>query len=409
MAPGILETNDLTQFSSNAVKLSVFPDGLRTSGQHPPVYSQVRPHKDFPLIHTGPTVWKAEDYRDCPELWTHRFSAEEIREIGRASDEFIRNETPLTGISKQNFPLPNLSVRLEELRKDLIDGKGFFLFRGLPVREWDLQKCATAYMGLGTYLGYFVSQNGRGHVLGHVKDLGEDPTKTDRVRIYRTNARQYFHTDGADFVGLLCIAKSLSGGESDIASTHHVFNTLQESHPDVAQTLCEPNWYFDRKGEVSEGEEEWIRGSIFYLENDRSDSPPRVYAKFDPMNVTSLARFNSGPNARIPPLSEKQKYALDVFEKTCAELSLHMILAPGDIQFLSNAQVFHARTAYTDHPPGAVDEDGLPARRRHLMRLWLAAPESEGGWRLPYHDTLQKKRGGIQVNDTAPVCPLDAE
>lgn len=100
MAPGILETNDLTQFSSNAVKLSVFPDGLRTSGQHPPVYSQVRPHKDFPLIHTGPTVWKAEDYRDCPELWTHRFSAEEIREIGRASDEFIHNETPLTGISK---------------------------------------------------------------------------------------------------------------------------------------------------------------------------------------------------------------------------------------------------------------------------------------------------------------------
>lgn len=100
MAPGILETNDLTQCSSNTVKLSVFPDGLRTSGQHPPVYSQVRPHKDFPLIHTGPTVWKPEDYRDYPELWTHRFSAEEIREIGRASDEFIQNETPLTGISK---------------------------------------------------------------------------------------------------------------------------------------------------------------------------------------------------------------------------------------------------------------------------------------------------------------------
>jgi hypothetical protein len=78
---------------------------------------------------------------------------------------------------------------MEELRRDLIDGKGFFLFRGLPVQEWDLQKCATAYMGLGTYLGYFVSQNGRGHVLGHVKDLGEDPTKSDRVRIYRTNAR----------------------------------------------------------------------------------------------------------------------------------------------------------------------------------------------------------------------------
>jgi hypothetical protein len=210
-------------------------------------------------------------------------------------------------------------------------------------------------------------------------------------------------------VGLLCIAKSLSGGESDIASTHHVFNVLQERHPDVVQTLCEPNWYFDRKGEISEGEDGWIRGSIFYLENDCRRSAPRIYAKFDPMNVTSLARFNSGPDACIPPLSDRQKRALEIFEKTCAELSLHMILAPGDIQFLSNAQVFHARTAYTDHPPGAVDEEGRPARRRHLMRLWLAAPESEGGWRLPYHDTMEKKRGGIQVNDTPPVCPLDAE
>lgn len=220
---------------------------------------------------------------------------------------------------------------------------------------------------------------------------------------------QYFHTDGSDIVGLLCIAKSLSGGESDIASTHHVFNVLQERHPDVVETLTEPNWYFDRKGEVSDGEEPWIRGSILYLENERSGDNPRVYAKFDPNNVTSLARFNSGPDAQIPPLSDKQKYAMEIFEKTCAELSLHMILAPGDIQFVSNSHVFHARTAYTDHPPGAVDEDGRPARRRHLMRLWLSAPESEGGWKLPYHDTLEKKRGGIQVNDQPPICPLDAE
>lgn len=44
-------------------------------------------------------------------------------------------------------------------------------------------------MGLGSHFGYFVSQNSRGHVLGHVKDLGEDATAKDRVRIYRTNAK----------------------------------------------------------------------------------------------------------------------------------------------------------------------------------------------------------------------------
>ena len=44
-------------------------------------------------------------------------------------------------------------------------------------------------MGLGSYFGYFTSQNKHGHVLGHVKDLGEDATRPDKVRIYRTNAK----------------------------------------------------------------------------------------------------------------------------------------------------------------------------------------------------------------------------
>lgn len=82
-------------------------------------------------------------------------------------------------------------------------------------------------------------------------------------------------------------------------------------------------------------------------------------------------------------------------------LSLHMILEVGDIQFLSNAHVLHARTEYKDHAP--------PAPRRHLMRLWLATPEGEGGWKLPFHDSNEKKRGGIQVDDVGPVAHLDAE
>lgn len=90
-----------------------------------------------------------------------------------------------------------------------------------------------------------------------------------------------------------------------------------------------------------------------------------------------------------------------MLEDTCLRLSLHMILEIGDIQFLSNEHVLHARTAYKDYPP--------PAPRRHLLRLWLSTPENEGGWRLPFHDSDHKKRGGIQVNDTPPRAPDDAE
>ncbi|MCJ1395162.1 hypothetical protein MMC18_008043 [Xylographa bjoerkii] len=412
MAPGLTESYPATphQFQK-AVSRAIFPDGIKTSGQHPPLYNDLRPFEDFPKAINGPTVWRSEDFISAPEKWVHRFTEEEIAEMSEAADAFLSSGTPLTGISKANFRIPRMSAFMESIRSDLLNGKGFILFKGFPVEEWGNHKSAVAYMGLGTYLGYFVSQNARGHVLGHVKDVGDDPKQIDKVRIYRTNARQFFHQDDSDIVGLLCIARALKGGESDIVSSHHVYNVLSEERPDVLKTLMEPIWYFDRKGEVSEGEEPYIKTSIFYLEKGGNG---RVYSKYvqhdsrfcfayarrwDPYYVRSLTRYSD--RGIIPPLSPAQLEAADVLEATCKRLALHMVLEVGDIQFLSNEHVFHARTEYTDHAP--------PAPRRHLMRLWLATPEDEGGWKLPFHDSAEKKRGGIQVDDRPPVAPLDAE
>jgi hypothetical protein len=208
--------------------------------------------------------------------------------------------------------------------------------------------------------------------------------------------RQFFHADDCDIVGLLCVHRALEGGESDIVSSHHVYNTLAAERPDVLKTLTDPIWYFDRKGETSKGQEEYIRTSVIYLERGEN---ARVYTKWDPYYVRSLTRFSDA--GLIPPLSPAQLEALQVLEETCQRLSLHMILEVGDIQFVSNSHVLHARTAYKDYAP--------PAPRRHLMRLWLATPENEGGWKLPFWDSNEKKRGGVQVDDTAPVAPLDAE
>lgn len=222
---------------------------------------------------------------------------------------------------QDKFHLPNMSGFLEALRKEILNGKGFLLFKGFPVKDWGNAKSAVAYMGLGTYLGYFVSQNGLGHVLGHVKDTGADPTQIDKVRIYRTAARQFFHADDSDIVGLLCIARSLEGGESDIASCHNLFNVLQREQPDVVETLTQPIWYFDRKGEISEGQEPYTRQPVFYKETGPEG---RVYTKFDPYYVHSLKRFSDA--GIVPPLSEAQQKAARVLEETCQRLALHMIL-----------------------------------------------------------------------------------
>lgn len=88
--------------------------------------------------------------------------------------------------------------------------------------------------------------------------------------------RQFFHADDSDIVGLLCIARALEGGESDLASSHSVYNVLARERPDVLKTLTERIWYFDRKGETSRGQQEYIRTSVMYLERGEN---PRVYTK----------------------------------------------------------------------------------------------------------------------------------
>ncbi|OAL33692.1 hypothetical protein AYO20_07030 [Fonsecaea nubica] len=386
---------------STPIDLSIFPDGFKTSGQHPPLYDKLYPYSAFPKSISGPTVWSSEDYASHPETWTHVFSDSEINELSTAADNFMAQGLPLTGISPSNFPLPSMAASLKSMRNEILNGKGFILYKGFPVQQWGSHKSAVAYMGLGTYIGYPVSQNGRGHILGHVKDLGEDSTQIDKVRIYRTNARQFFHADDSDVVGLLCIARAEEGGESDVACVHQVWNILQVEFPDVAELLTQPVWYFDRKGEVSRGEEPYIRTSVFYLETPEAGKEQRVYCKWDPYYVRSLTRFSD--KGIIPPLSPAQVRALETLEAVCQRVKLHMILEVGDIQFVSNSHILHARTAYRDYGP----DSGMP--RRHLMRLWLSCPVSEGGWRLPFHDADERKRGGIQVDDTRPVARLDAD
>ena len=108
MAPGALIPEEARSSyrpgKNSSVPRSVFPDGIRTSGQHPPLYDILKPYSEFPSEIGGPTVWKKEDYTDSPERWTRRLTENEIQELGAASDRFIESGTPLTGIEKVSIP-----------------------------------------------------------------------------------------------------------------------------------------------------------------------------------------------------------------------------------------------------------------------------------------------------------------
>jgi hypothetical protein len=105
MAPSVLDSqpvapHSLTSPAQKPVDRKVFPDGIKTSGQHPPLYDLIRPYSDFPKEIKGESVWKAEDYTNNPERWVHVFNQEEIDELSAIADKFLADKTPLTGISK---------------------------------------------------------------------------------------------------------------------------------------------------------------------------------------------------------------------------------------------------------------------------------------------------------------------
>jgi hypothetical protein len=79
-----------------------------------------------------------------------------------------------------------------------------------------------------------------------------------------------------------------------------------------------------------------------------------------------------------------------------------MDLKPGDMQFVYNHTQLHDRTAFVDWPE--------PARRRHLLRLWLAIPGDRPlpeCFRQRYGSIEIGNRGGILVAGTKLHAPLD--
>ena len=341
-----------------------------------------------PEVLDSPAAWRGQEMV-AQDVWEYRLTEAEVAEVDAAVAAIDR---PLIEVDREAFPLPTLGPKLAGLRRELLDGRGFFLLRGLPVRRMSREEAVAAFWGIGAHFGSARSQNAKGHLMGHVKDMGlhsSDPN----VRVYQTRERQLFHTDSVDIVALMCLQPARFGGLSSIVSSVAVHNEMAQSRPDLAAELYEP-FFVDRRGEVPEGMKPWFTLPIF---NRVDGELTTIYTR---RYIESARRF-----AEVPALTPKQVEALDLFDSLCNsdEFRLDMAFEAGDMQFLCNHVILHDRTAFEDWPE--------PERRRHLLRLWLCPPE---GRRLPeafaarYGSIRAGDRGGIVVKDAVPVVPLEA-
>ncbi len=347
---------------------------------------------ELPPEQTGAAAWYGSEIARRGD-WLMPLMPAEIAEIEAAAEVLVSRGAEIASITGRDFPLPTLGRKLKaRVRDEVLNGRGFLLIRGLPVERWSMREAATAYFGLGAHLGSARSQNGKGHVLGHVQDLGLD-AQDPNVRIYQTNARQTFHTDSCDVVGLLCLKTAQSGGLSALVSSTTIFNEMRRRRPDLLKLLFEPI-ATDRRGEVAEGERPYFEIPVF------SWHQGFLTAIYQRQYIDSAQRFPEAPR-----LTPAHIAALDLFDSLADDPALHMFMEfkPGDIQLVHNHTLLHDRTGFVDWPE--------PERRRTLLRLWLAASEARP---LPeifaqrYGSVTVGDRGGVIVRGTKLHAPLQA-
>ncbi len=345
-------------------------------------------------INADPAAWRAAEMR-ASTVWQWSLSETQREEVRRAVESSRALGLAIHEISRETFKLPKLGPMLEQARRDVVDGCGFVLIRGLPIEGQDRDWVMRAWFGIGSWLGTARPQNAAGHLVGHVKDLGED--KGDpKTRLYRTNARQRFHVDSCDIVGLLCLQPSKTGGASSLCSSVAIVAEISRTRPDLAEVLAQP-FLYDRKGEVPAGAGPNYPIPIVHHHAGRTS----VFFARDFID-SAQERF-----ADIPRLTEAQVEALDMIE-TLAEsddFRLDMDFRPGDMQFVHNHALLHSRTGYEDWPE--------PERRRHLLRLWLSAHDPR-----PLPPVFEQRygpirpglpRGGVCSEEITPTTPLEAE
>lgn len=65
--------------------------------------------------------------------WIHEFTLGEIDEIDAAVSHLDTLGTDIRTIDKSMFPLPQLGALVNRTRQEILFGRGFHLFRGIPV------------------------------------------------------------------------------------------------------------------------------------------------------------------------------------------------------------------------------------------------------------------------------------
>ena len=349
---------------------------------------------------TGANVWHGKDMSGSAR-WRRSLTADQLAEIDRVLSAARAHGLTWETMSADDFRLPGLAPLLADIRDELENGSGILMLRGIDPASYTLDDAKIVYAGVARQLGTLVFSNRGGEIMREIRDVGRDvgerygqlPADGGGAKFLSSYSRTLsngslrYHTDRCDVVSLFCIRQAMKGGLSRLVSSPAVHNAMLERRPDLAAALYDDVWR-SRFGEEDEGD------SLGY--------PLPVWGQRDGKFTSHYSRtFVEAGQRRpeAPRVSAAQWEALDMLSDLADELCFEMSFAPGDIQFVNNHVIYHARSAFAD--------DAAAGHDRLLLRLWMAMPNSRA---LPHgHETLWRAiepgalRGGIGQTATAPL------
>jgi hypothetical protein len=272
-------------------------------------------------------------------------------------------EFPLPTILRgpDEFDLPHCRAAMARVRGILDDGVRFAIVDRLPLDDFGAEAATEVYWLLSSMVARPVAQSLDGKMIYDVRDTGRAALPGSGVRPDQTNIELKFHTDNSynttppEIVVLLCLRAAKRGGHSRVASFHTLYNAMLARYPDRLTRLHHPFW-FDRQREVHPGETAVFAAPVF---TPNGDGGSELRARF------SAHQIRGGYALKGEPLDDAGAAAmealLDLFDDDT--LSADFDLEPGQLQFVDNRVLGHARTDFEDYPD--------PDHRRHLIRLWL--------------------------------------
>lgn len=317
------------------------------------------------------------------DAWLYRLDDDGIAEILKAVDGVEGRGLGILDIGREDFPLPALAPALADIAAELKDGRGFAVIRGLPIAGRSNYQNAAAFWGISTYLGRAFSQNGAGHLLGHVCDLGSS-VESVNGRGYRSAEGLGFHADGCDVAALLVLRLAKSGGQHRMCSSIALYNEMLRRRPELAEALTY-HFYRTRRGELPKGiSKPWFRQPVFSVKDGYFAARGAS---------TTIMRAASLPG--VPPLTDDQREAVTFYQALANELAIDVDFEPGDIEYAQSHVTLHSRTAFEDWDQ--------PERKRHLLRLWMRVD----GIRPLIPEIADEISRGITVAGVAPSAPLE--